>query len=183
MSRWTILHETHSTKQGVYVLARCRCGVERQVLRSRIVRGDSLSCGCRQVRPARVLTAFLDQVDKSSECWLWTGLQHKGYGRYSDGLAHRVSYEIHRGPIPDGLELDHLCRTPLCVNPDHLEPVTRAENMRRRAAAKTHCINGHEYTPENTYVMAGAGYRSCRACNRAAVSRYVARRSAIREAS
>lgn len=69
-------------------------------------------------------------------CWLWAaGLNRDGYGRFGvSGTklgAHRVAYELLRGPIPDGLELDHLCRAPCCVNPDHLEPVTHRENCRR----------------------------------------------------
>lgn len=60
------------------------------------------------------------------DCWEWTGKAASGYG------AHRRVYEWLRGPVPEGLELDHLCRNKLCVRPDHLEPVTRAENMRRR---------------------------------------------------
>jgi hypothetical protein len=77
-------------------------------------------------------------VDAASGCWVWGGPRTElGYGvlwantRPRSRKAHRVVYEIHRGPIPAGLELDHLCRNPSCVNPDHLEPVTHAENMRR----------------------------------------------------
>lgn len=68
-------------------------------------------------------------------CWLWMGCCSNGYGHMRRQkrcvLAHRFSYELHKGPIPEGLELDHLCRIPSCVNPDHLEPVTSAENTRR----------------------------------------------------
>lgn len=68
-------------------------------------------------------------------CWLWTGCRSNGYGQIGmDGrmmLAHRLAYELIIGPIPTGLHIDHLCRTPLCVNPAHLEPVTPAENIRR----------------------------------------------------
>lgn len=71
-------------------------------------------------------------------CWEWTGLKNvRGYGRINVAgtmqLAHRATYSALRGPIPEGLELDHLCRNPSCVNPDHLEPVTHAENVRRWA--------------------------------------------------
>lgn len=72
-----------------------------------------------------------------------------GYGKVNrDGrsvYAHRAMWELMVGPIPEGLELDHLCRNPPCVNVGHLEPVTHAENMRRAAAARTHCPHGHEY--------------------------------------
>ena len=109
-------------------------------------------------------------------CWEWIGGKVQGgYGvlpmntaadraAHSSRLAHRISYEIHVGPIPDGLTIDHLCGNPSCVNPAHLEPVTMRENIRRATFAnKTHCANGHEYTPENTYVMP-SGYRDCRRC-------------------
>lgn len=79
-------------------------------------------------------------IASASGCWLWQGhLDRHGYGTICiDGRtsgAHRVAYAAWRGPIPVGLEIDHLCREPRCVNPEHLEPVTRLENMRRRAAA------------------------------------------------
>lgn len=86
---------------------------------------------------AKVVTS--DDVDA---CWSWTGSKCRGYGRlWIDGLgrpvqAQRVSYELHTGPIPDGLEIDHLCRTPECTNPRHLEAVTGAENLRRQAEAR-----------------------------------------------
>ena len=88
--------------------------------------------------------------------------------------AHRWSYEALVGVISAGAHLDHLCRVPLCVRPDHLEPVTVRENVRRSPihnGAKTHCINGHEFTEANTYVGPGDTRRSCRACNAAAARR------------
>lgn len=109
-------------------------------------------------------------------CWDWTGKTLDGYGRLTGEYAHRVSYELFVGPIPDGLELDHLCNRPLCVNPAHLEPVTHDENMRRAAERRTHCKRGHEFTPENTYVRA-CGARQCRRCNALAVARYKMRRA------
>lgn len=120
-------------------------------------------------------------------CWEWMGQQDgKGYSkfRHSAGtLAHRFVYELCNGVIPDGLVLDHLCRNRWCVNPMHLEPVTNHENIMRGSglaaanAAKTHCIRGHEFTPENT-VLVPSG-RNCLACQRVAKResqrRYVAR--------
>lgn len=117
-------------------------------------------------------------VPDDNGCWIWRGsMDSRGYGRVAAGrrghhfIAHRWVYEQHRGPIPDGLELDHLCRVKRCVNPDHLEPVTHRENMRRGAgwagenARKTHCKRGHEFTPENIYWNSG-GTRSCQKCIR-----------------
>lgn len=89
---------------------------------------------------------LLDRLRERTEvhpsgCWLWTGgLAANGYGRLSvDGrltYAHRAAYEIHVGPIPDDLTIDHLCMVRRCINPDHLEPVTRAENSRREMQAR-----------------------------------------------
>lgn len=122
----------------------------------------------------------LDRYVEKQEngCWIWTAaLNNHGYGTTvgvdkRHAYAHRLSYELHVGPIPDGMSLDHLCRTPACVNPDHLEPVTQRENVLRgrgpfaRNAAKTHCIRGHAYTPENTYYRRDRIGRMCRECNR-----------------
>lgn len=117
---------------------------------------------------------FASLAESPSGCWLWTRNQWlSGYGLFvADGRnhqAHRWSYEFMVGPIPDGLVLDHLCETPLCVNPWHLEPVTQSENVRR--AFHDHCPNGHPYTPENTH-QHSRGHRECRACASARVRRY-----------
>lgn len=87
------------------------------------------------------MTAFWDRVKKTDGCWIWQGPDNgQGYGTLrlpgvrKKSYAHRVSYEMLVGPIPEGLYLDHLCRNPPCVNPDHLEPVTHAENVRRGLA-------------------------------------------------
>jgi hypothetical protein len=108
------------------------------------------------------------KILKVDGCWRFTGAtSSQGYGHFQhDGrmlLAHRFFYEYHVGPIPVGLEIDHRCRFRNCVNPEHLEPVTHAENMRR--SRLTHCHRGHEFTPENTYIRpAKHPRRVCRAC-------------------
>lgn len=113
----------------------------------------------------------------ASGCMPWTGkVNSSGYGEYvrmgRTYRAHRLSYEIFVGPIPDGLVIDHLCRNRRCCNPCHLEPVTAAENTRRGwPVIKPTCVNGHEYTPENTYARPNGG-KDCRACIRARVRRY-----------
>lgn len=96
-------------------------------------------------------------------CWQWPGTDEATYGAFTM-YAHRWTYEEMVGPIPDGLQIDHLCRNKGCVNPEHLEPVTHAENQRRKALARTHCPKGHEWTPENTYINGGG--RHCRTCSR-----------------
>lgn len=124
------------------------------------------------------------ELDESG-CWLWTGaLNSRGYSCIGvDGksqLAHRVSYELHVGPIPEGLQIDHLCRVKRCINPEHLEPVTAQENCARTPEAmKTHCVNGHELSGWNLMVKArrsGRVIRNCRTCHNAANRAAAARR-------
>jgi HNH endonuclease len=82
---------------------------------------------------------FWEKVEQGEGCWLWTGAIDRGYGQFvwnGRKRAHRVAYELIIGPIPEGLELDHLCRNKSCVRPEHLEPVTKAENIRRQWASK-----------------------------------------------
>lgn len=106
-------------------------------------------------------------------CWEWQAtVNWGGYGQFSMNgghmMAHRASYILHCGPIPEGLDLDHLCRNRKCVCPDHLEPVTRSENLRRGETGLwrhriTECPYGHPYDEENTY-NDGRGGRGCRKC-------------------
>lgn len=125
---------------------------------------------------------FWPKVQKTDTCWLWTAAKNSsGYGTFSgdrqpDGTkprlyAHRWAYETLRGPIPDGLHLDHLCRVRNCVRPDHLEPVTNRVNILRgtsfsaRNAKKTHCPRGHELAGENLVAAAlRRGDRNCKTC-------------------
>lgn len=120
-------------------------------------------------------TRFWAQVNKTETCWEWTGaLDALGYARFRDhagarkGMAHRWAYEHTIGPIPDGLELDHLCRNRKCVRPIHLEPVTHAENMHRSYwAQQTTCRRGHPFPPN--------GKRVCRICANERNARYRAK--------
>jgi len=124
-------------------------------------------------------------IDFETGCWPWLGATSDyGHGRFLlearrgirvERRAHTVAYEHFVGPIPEGLEPDHLCRNPACVNPAHLEPVTHRENMLRgetitaRNAARTECPHGHPYDERNTYRYRGARY--CRTCARDAMRR------------
>jgi hypothetical protein len=121
------------------------------------------------------------QPEPNSGCWLWTGRLIKGYGilLHDDKMhqGHRLVYELLKGTIPPGLQLDHLCRTPACVNPDHLEPVTPRENVRRGKVSELrvkleYCKNGHPLNGENLRLKprndTGQLRRVCRICNRKA---------------
>lgn len=132
--------------------------------------------------------------EPNSGCWLWTGTTDggRGYGKMSflgraEG-AHRVSYILHCGPIATGLEIDHQCCVPACVNPAHLRQMTRAENLAisdkrglklgglangARNRAKTHCPQGHSYADA---IITKQGWRTCRPCFYAKTRRQEARR-------
>ena len=131
------------------------------------------------------LARFMVKVEKTETCWLWTAAKMgKGYGLFrvasrprQPSYAHRVAYEHFVGDIPEGHHIDHLCRTPHCVNPEHLEPVTPRENQRRglKGVLTTHCPHGHPYDEANTYWYQGR-WRDCRACAREAERAKAARK-------
>lgn len=127
--------------------------------------------------------------DRTSGCWQWMGnINSEGYGRLIHErrrrMAHVWSYELFIGPIPEGKQLDHLCRNPACVNPDHLEPVTRKENILRGVGAsainarKQYCPKGHALLGQN--LSGTVGHRRCRKChNRDAMRWWLLRRKNI----
>ncbi|WP_327169867.1 HNH endonuclease signature motif containing protein [Streptomyces subrutilus] len=141
---------------------------------------------------ARTSKVGLPPADRPdlSLCWLWQGATDRnGYGVFhhrqpGTNFAHRLMYEALVGPIPQGLVIDHLCRVPACCNPDHLEPVTHAENVRRGrgvevsrrlAAARTHCPNGHLYEDGSFRINERGpkkGRRRCLVCSRALNRKY-----------
>ena len=129
-----------------------------------------------------VLERFMAKVEKTESCWIWNGAtgRREGYGMFwMDGkmaTAYRAAYVLFKGPVPEGLQLDHLCRNRRCVNPDHLEAVTHRTNVMRgegacaQNARKTHCRNGHELAGENVSIEVGG--RRCRTCAAAAKRRH-----------
>lgn len=121
---------------------------------------------------------FWERVEKTETCWLWNGpLNSRGYGRVSrraqgHEYAHRVAWMESRGPIPEGLSIDHLCRNRRCVNPAHMELVTLAENTRRNlsptmfASQSGTCTRGHDLTAPGSTYKNGKGTQICRVCFR-----------------
>lgn len=133
-------------------------------------------------RPSDVRRRFDDKwiPEPNSGCWLWTGRPANGHQEYGalyfagkNHYAHRVGWELYRGPIGAGMVLDHICRVPACVNPDHLRVVTQRQNTLENSlsvwaknAAKTHCKYGHPLVGENIYSPPGTTHRNCRECIR-----------------
>lgn len=152
--------------------------------------GDPLGKPSRPTEQER----FWSKVNKTPQCWEWTAsVMNRGYGTFTDAagtkwLTHRYAYTQKVGAIPGDLVLDHLCRNKRCVNPVHLEPVDRVENMRRGdgwavcQGRRDSCINGHEYTPENTYRAPGRpNLKRCRQCARDSEARRTRNRTTNEE--
>lgn len=112
-----------------------------------------------------VRRAIRNTISMDNNCWLYArAINSSGYGSTSYGLAHRIMYQALVGEIPEGLQLDHLCKVKICVNPAHLEPVTRLENMRRHFTGI--CKKGHKMTGNNlqVYIYKGKEQKRCRQC-------------------
>lgn len=127
---------------------------------------------------------FWQKVTKTDNCWLWNGSVNKGgYGVAGNGIrgssigAHKLCYELLVGKVLRGMQLDHLCKNKLCVNPNHLEVVTPRANLLRSGnfvginARKTHCKNGHSLSGLNLYITP-SGFRNCKACRRQSSMRH-----------
>ena len=142
--------------------------------------GLSSGVNAMSLQQNAAVSRFWAKVQKTDGCWLWSGAKNSaGYGVATDyrpgrrqSLAHRMSYELALGAIPAGLTIDHLCRNTICVRPSHLRACTMRENLlspgsrtfQAKNAAKTHCVHGHQYTPENTYTRLGRTGLPCRDC-------------------
>lgn len=172
-------HKRANGQSRAHWLCRCTCprGSLKEIEASALRSGSRKSCGCLH-EGSPMLDRIIDNLVYDHGCWTWTaGITFEGYATSSAKgkrfYVHRVMYELDIGPIPEGLEIDHLCRNRACCNPLHLEAVTRAENiargaapavMKEKAKRKTHCSHGHELYGDNLYVRPN-GDRCCRACN------------------
>lgn len=125
------------------------------------------------MRKTKTIQDHIDNIIKDNGCWIWQGsVDSRGYGQLkSQGItwrAHRFFYVSLVNKIPPNYQIDHLCKNKLCVNPEHLEPVTQFENMKRSGVweknkGRSHCPKGHEYTPEN---IANTKRLTCLQCKR-----------------
>lgn len=167
-----------------YGLCECGCGQTTGISAS-----SNPRIGIVRGKPARFVrghyslmgpVAFWSNVPDhlpGDVCWPWQGRSNAdGYGRWGKRLAYHVLYETLVGPVPDGLQLDHLCRNRICVNPAHLEPVTQRENCLR--ARKTNCQHGHPLSGPNV-----SPERKCRTCRRVYLREYQRRRAQERRAN
>lgn len=160
----------------------CKCGC------GRLVKGLWLRGHWNRERNRTTLQRFFDGLGAMFNCWIWeSALDKDGYGVFTNELgkavrAHQWSYKFFRGSVPEGLELDHWCRIPRCVNPSHLEAVKGHVNIMRGMgfsalnAKKTHCLRGHELTGANLYFH--KGHRLCRACQSERCRAYESRKRA-----
>lgn len=183
--------------QRAVVVSCAYCSEPIQLMPNQMRRRQKWFCGAACQERASAIdryTRFWSRVEITGDCWIWQGKHNGlGYGQFfvhgRHVYAHRYAYEELIGPIPEGLELDHLCRNPSCVRPDHLEAVDHRTNIRRGNSMftgwwnkrKTHCPRGHPYDERNTYVDK-RGIRSCRKCRYLSHRKWLlAKRAAIQE--
>jgi hypothetical protein len=146
--------------------------------------------------PKSTLNRILAAITRKNDCWVWGSGAAHGYSTIlldkelqetigvKQTTVHRAMYILQNGPIPAHLVVDHLCGVRNCVNPEHLELVTQAENVDRAETAtatlnkkKTHCPTGHEYTDVNTHLNKNTNRRTCRSCHRKHQLEYTARQA------
>lgn len=201
--RLTVIEQAPHMHGRVAWSVLCECGVRTQVIAKTLRNKGTQSCGCLRKEKRAIEDRFWEKVDKNGPlpshapelgpCWIWKGARNKAEygligirgitgGRLRSSLAHRVSYLLHVGDIPDGLWVLHRCDNPPCIRGKHLFLGTHQDNMRDAIAkgrfknplngimngAKTHCLHGHEFTIENTRIgtQKGGGIcRQCRTCN------------------
>lgn len=147
-----------------------------------IIKGSGIARNNTLIRDVK--KHILNKISKTDKgCWEYPYcIQSNGYARLKGKYAHRLSYEAFVSKIPKGLTIDHLCKNKICVNPDHMEPVTASENVKRSNAAsavnarKTHCMRGHPFEGHNLFMSQGK--RQCRICdNKRQLARYYKRKA------
>ena len=137
---------------------------------------------CRRDTPVSERIERYTFPEPNTGCHLWAGCDNLKYGviniDHRNRLVHRVAYTLAKGPIPEGLQIDHICNNCLCVNPNHLRAVTARVNILRStgvsaiAARKTHCPKGHPYSGENVYTWGPSNHRQCKTCRKEAMIKY-----------
>lgn len=188
LTRIAVQHKRKRSRACAIVV--CNCGTRKTIGVDDLINGKIKSCGCLRRENNRTKKSLAERfwvkVNKNGSlsshrpdlgpCWIWiAAINAKGYGIMSvdvgSTLVHRISYKISGGVIPDGMQIDHLCRVRNCVNPKHLEVVTPRINTHRgygpaaMRARKTHCPKEHPYSGDNLYVSP-TGNRQCRICIR-----------------
>lgn len=181
-------------------LCHCDCGKRRELTKFRLCYGGTVSCGCARVgngvkeKPLEHKLFSKIIKDNTSECWEFKIRHTNGYGQIHHSgkclLAHRVSWQIHNGEIPEGMFVCHTCDNPPCVNPDHLFLGTHSDNMidmyvkgrgaKRKRNASSKCKNGHDRIPENLYTRPDNGIQACLICIKIASKKHEDKQTIIR---